>query len=193
MERTIFARRWLGHTTLKYPTDLWAYQEIIAEVRPAVVLETGTFKGGSALFVATVLDSLDEGRVISVDLSHPDSLPRHPRITYVEGSSIAPEVVEHIKQDIGDDGPVMVILDSDHSRDHVLAELRAYAGLVAPGSYLIVEDTTVNGNPVLPHHGPGPAEAVERFLAENDAFEPDPSREEMLLTQNPGGFLRRVR
>lgn len=193
MESTLFGRTWLGHTTLKYPTDLWAYQEIVAEVRPEVVLETGTFKGGSALFLATVLDSLGDGRVISIDLSQPETLPRHPRITYVEGSSVAPEVVSRVTEEIGDADRVVIILDSDHSRDHVLAELRAYARFVAPGSYVIVEDTTVNGNPVLPHHGPGPAEAVTRFLAESNAFEPDPSREEMLLTQNPGGFLRRVR
>jgi len=193
MERTLFGRKWLGHTTLKYPTDLWAYQEIVTEIRPEVVLETGTFKGGSALYFATLLDALGEGRVISVDLALADALPQHPRITYVQGSSIAPEIVSRVMDEIGAARPVVVILDSDHARDHVLGELRAYADLVEPGGYLIVEDTNVNGNPVLPQFGPGPAEAIELFLAERDDFEPDPAREEMMVTSSPGGFLRRIR
>ena len=86
----------------------------------------------------------------------------------------------------------MVILDSDHSRDHVLAELRAYAPMVTTAQYLIVEDTNVNGNPVLPEFGPGPMEALDAFLAENDDFEPDDEREKFLLTFNPRGYLRRV-
>ena len=193
MEDTIFGRTWLGWTTLKYPTDLWAYQEILAEVRPQVVLETGTFKGGSALFFASILDALGEGRVISVDLVLAENLPQHPRITYFEGSSVDPEVVDRVMGEIEGARPVLVILDSDHARDHVLGELRAYANLVEAGSYVIVDDTNVNGNPVLPRFGPGPAEAVEAFLAERDDFEVDASREQMLLTSNPGGFLRRVR
>jgi len=192
MQRTIFGRRWLGHTTLKYPTDLWVYQEILTEVRPKVVLETGTFKGGSALFFATVLDALGGGRVISVDLEAADSRPQHPRVTYLEGSSVAPDLLERVSEEIGDARPVVVILDSDHARDHVLAELRAYADLVEPGGYLIVEDTNVNGV-VLPRHGPGPAEAVAAFLDERDDFEPDSEREQLLLTASPGGFLRRTR
>ncbi len=89
------------------------------------------------------------------------------------------------------DGPVIVILDSDHSRDHVLAELRAYADIVTPGGYCIVEDTNVNNHPVLPHWGPGPMEAVDAFLAERDDFEIDPWRERFMLTMNPRGYLRR--
>lgn len=186
-------RHWLGHETLKYPADLWAFQEIITEVRPAVVVETGTYEGGSALFFGTLLDALGAGRVISVDVSQPDSLPHHRRITYIEGSSTAAEVIESVRAEIGDESPVLVVLDSEHSRAHVLAELRAYCDLVDPGSYLIVEDTNLNGHPVMPWYGPGPAEAVEVFLAEDERFEPDPGREPKMLTQNPGGVLRRVR
>ena len=85
----------------------------------------------------------------------------------------------------------MVILDSDHSRDHVFAELQAYASLVGPGDYLIVEDTNVNGHPVHPDFGPGPTEAVDDFLAENDSFFIDESREKYFMTFNPRGYLRR--
>jgi cephalosporin hydroxylase len=186
-------RRWLGRETIKYPTDLWVYQEILASLQPRAVIETGTWHGGSALFLATVLDALGEGRVISIDSDPRDDLPSHPRITYLTGSSTDPEVVARARDLVGDARPVLVILDSDHSRDHVLAELRAYAGMVDVGGYVIVEDTIVNGNPVYPDFGPGPAEAVEAFLAENDGFEADRSREEMLVTANPGGYLRRVR
>jgi cephalosporin hydroxylase len=86
---------------------------------------------------------------------------------------------------------VLVILDSDHSREHVLDELRLYAGLVTPGSYLVVEDTNVNGHPVFAEHGPGPMEALEAFLAETDEFEVDATREKFFLTFNPRGFLRK--
>lgn len=193
MQRGIWGRTWLGHTTLKYPTDTWVYQEILAEVRPQVVLETGTYKGGSALFFATVLESLGAGRVITVDALAQAGLPEHPRITYLSGSSTDAEIVDRVRGEIGDARPVVVILDAEHACDHVLAELHAYADLVEPGSYLIVEDTNINGHPVLPRWGAGPAEAVERFLAERSDFEPDSSREELLVTSAPGGFLRRVR
>ena len=84
-----------------------------------------------------------------------------------------------------------MILDSDHSRDHVLDELRLYSRFVTPGGYLVVEDTNVNGHPVFPEHGPGPMEAVEEFLAESDEFEIDLAREKFFLTFNPRGFLRK--
>lgn len=191
-ERRIFGRSWLGHTTLKYPTDLWAYQEMITAIRPAAVLETGTYKGGSALYLATVLDALGAGKVVSVDVMPMEGLPEHPRITYITGSSIDCEVVDRVRGEIGTARPVLVILDADHHRDHVLGELRAYADLVDPGSYLVVEDTCVNGQPILPDFGPGPGEAVAQFLSERGDFVADRSRENMLLTANPRGFLRRI-
>ena len=85
----------------------------------------------------------------------------------------------------------MVVLDSDHSQENVLRELEVYAPLVTPGQYLVVEDTNVNGHPVLPEHGPGPYEAVQQFLAGTSDFEFDPQCERFLFTQNPGGWLRR--
>jgi cephalosporin hydroxylase len=188
---TVFGSSWLGYQTLKYPTDMWAYQEIIAETMPDLIVETGTWQGGSALFFAGVCDGLGHGRIVSVDIEPQEPLPRHERVEFVRGSSTDPEIVAGIAERAAGAESVLVILDSAHERDHVLAELEAYAPLVTPGGYLIVEDTNVNGHPVLPEHGPGPGEAVAAFLASDDRFEADASRERLLITACPGGFLRR--
>jgi cephalosporin hydroxylase len=183
---------WLGVRTEKCPLDLWIYQEILHELRPDIVVETGTRWGGSALFLASMCDLLKKGRVITIDIDVPGDRPRHDRITYLLGSSTSQTIVDEVHSQVRGIGSVMVVLDSDHSMDHVLAELRAYADAVTAGSYLIVEDTNINGNPVLPTFGAGPMEAVNRFLAEDHAFERDQSREKFLLTFNPNGFLRRI-
>jgi cephalosporin hydroxylase len=112
-------------------------------------------------------------------------------VTYLTGSSIAPEIHGRVVELVGDRSPVLVILDSDHTRDHVLEEMRLYGPLVSAGSYMIVEDTNVNGHPVQPRFGPGPMEAVDEFLRESDGFEIDEEREKFFLTFNPRGFLRK--
>jgi cephalosporin hydroxylase len=183
---------WMGVATQKCPLDLWIYQELLHEVRPTLIIETGTCKGGSALYLASICDILEVGRVVTIDIEHQADRPTHPRITYLTGSSTAPEIAEQVRV-AAVDQQVMVILDSDHSRDHVIGELRLYADLVAVGSYLIVEDTNINGHPVLPDWGPGPMEALDDFLAETDEFEIDESREKFHMTFNPRGYLRRVR
>jgi cephalosporin hydroxylase len=192
VEETVFATRFLGVQTLKYATDLWVYQEIVSETLPDVIVETGTWHGGSALFLATVCESLGHGRVLTIDTDPGEPLPEHPRVTHLRGSSTDPEVLGRVREQVPDTARVMVILDADHSRAHVLAELEVYSDLVTRGCYLIVEDTNVNGHPVLPGHGPGPGEAVAEFLARDRRFAVDRSRERFLLTANPGGFLRRV-
>ncbi len=181
----------LGTRVWKLPLDLWQYQELLYELRPDLIVECGTAFGGSARYLATVCDALDHGRILTIDIEAQDDLPQHPRIRYVSGSSVSPEVVDLVRQEAEGAGIVLVILDSDHSRDHVLAECRAYADLVTPGSYLIVEDTNVHGHPVYPEHGPGPAEGLAAFLAERDDFEHDTARDKFLVTFNPGGWLRR--
>jgi cephalosporin hydroxylase len=183
---------WLGVAAQKCAFDLWVYQEILHELRPAVIVECGTANGGSTLFLASVCDLLGDGEVITVDILDQPGRPSHERITYLTGSSTAPEIVRRVEELVGDRAPVLVILDSDHTRDHVLNELGLYAPLVSPGSYLIVEDSNVNGHPVASDFGPGPAEAVERFLAESDEFEVDRSREKFFLTFNPSGYLRKL-
>jgi cephalosporin hydroxylase len=182
---------WLGVRTLKLPSDLWVYQEILHELPPDLIVETGTRFGGSALYLATICDAMDHGEIVTIDIEARHDRPQHPRIEYLTGSSVDPDVVARVGARAEDAGTVMVILDSDHSREHVLAELRAYAPLVSPGSYLIVEDTTVNGHPLAKSHGPGPWEALEAFLPD-PRFEVDRGREKFLVTWNPRGYLRRT-
>ena len=182
---------WLGVPAQKCAFDLWVYQELLHELRPAVIVECGTANGGSALYLASICDLLGHGEVVTVDIADEPGRPSHERIMYLTGSSTAPEIVERVQQLVAGRAPVVVILDSDHSRDHVLNELRLYAPLVSAGSYLIVEDSNVNGHPVLPDFGPGPAEAVTQFLGETDEFEVDTSREKFFLTFNPSGYLRK--
>jgi cephalosporin hydroxylase len=183
--------RWLNVRAYKTPLDLWIYQELIVSLRPQLIVETGTAAGGSALFLATVCDAVGSGEILSIDLEPRAGRPTHERVTYLTGSSTAPETLEAVAEHAKGKSPVMVILDSDHSHDHVLAELRAYADLVTPGSYLVVEDTNLNGHPVMPDFGPGPMEALRDFLRERNDFKPDAEQEKLFLSFNPSGFLRR--
>jgi cephalosporin hydroxylase len=183
--------RWLGVKSYKTPLDLWIYQELIVSLRPQLLIETGTAFGGGALFLATVCDAIGSGEILSIDLEHREGRPAHERVTYLIGSSTAPEVLEIVTERAKRKAPVMVILDSDHSREHVLAELRHYADFVTPGSYLVVEDTNLNGNPVVSSFGPGPMEAVREFLGERGDFESDDGQQKFLLSFNPSGYLRR--
>ncbi len=184
--------RWLGVEALKCPFDLWQYQEILWEVRPDLVIETGTAFGGSAAFLASILDLLGGGEVMTIDIKADSRRPAHPRITYLQGSSTSPAILEQVRRRAGQAKRVMVILDSDHRRAHVQQELRLYAPLVTQGSFLIVEDTNVNGHPVFPDHGPGPMEAVKEFLKADSGFAVDRGRERFLISFNPGGYLRRI-
>lgn len=185
--------RWLGVETQQCPLDMWVYQEMLSELKPDVLIEAGTYQGGSAYFFASMFDLLRHGRVITVDIEDFPAKPKHDRITYLLGSSTSDEILEKITRLIAPGEKVMVILDSDHHKPHVLTEMKRYSPLVSPGSYLIVQDTHFNGHPILPDYGPGPMEAVEEFLQSNPGFAPDRSREKFGMTFNPGGFLKRVR
>ncbi|MBI4665192.1 MAG: hypothetical protein HY751_02145 [Nitrospinae bacterium] len=186
---------WLGYFAIKNPLDLWIYQEIITERQPDIILETGTLMGGSAYFMACICQLLGKGRVITVDVKGEQTVgswrPVHPLITYMRGFSTDPAIVEAVQKEC-EGKTVMVILDSDHSRKNVNAELAAYAPLVSVGQYLIVEDSNVNGHPVLPEHGEGPYEAIEDFLSANLDFVTDLARERFMFTLNPNGYLLRV-
>ena len=177
---------WQGVPVAKTPTDLWIYQEIIHEHRPDYVVETGSWMGGSALYLAQLVERYG-GRVISIDLEARER-PQHPSISWLHADSADPQTLERVAGEAH--GEVMVILDSDHSERHVLAELNHFAPLVSPGQYLIVEDTNLNS--VVPWREPGPAEALASWLADNGSdWEVDRGREKFSLTFNPGGYLRR--
>jgi cephalosporin hydroxylase len=182
------APRFLGLKCLKNPLDLWVFQEILYERRPDLILETGTAMGGTTIFLATMLDAIGHGRIVTVDWREREGRPPHPRVTYLLGDSRSDEVVEQMRPRAGE--KTMVILDSGHSKDHVLRELRTLGPFVSPGQYLIVEDTNLNGHPIRPDYGPGPMEAVQEFLPEHPEFQPDRSREHP-TTSNPSGFLLR--
>jgi cephalosporin hydroxylase len=164
----------------------------MADTRPEVVVETGTWRGGSALYLASVCDLLGVGEVVSIDVAAMrDDYPQHPRITYLAGrSSTDPGVVEEVSSRARG-RRTLVLLDSDHSQAHVEAELAAYTPLVPVGCYVIVEDSNIGQ--IRKDLMPGPLQAVETFLAGTDEFEIDRDREKFLITFNPSGHLRRVK
>lgn len=199
---------WCGLPIIQYPADILALQEIIWSVRPKRIFETGVARGGSLLLSASLLEAIgEEGRVIGVDIdirSHnQQAIESHPlahRIDLIEGSSVDPDTVAKVFSLIGTNSPVLVLLDSNHTHEHVLAELRAYSPLVGEGSYLVVYDTVIED---MPAHmfkdrswGPGnsPKTAVQQFLRETDRFQIDRDMEDkLLLTVCPDGFLQCVK
>lgn len=185
---------WLGVKAIKCPLDLWVYQEIIFDIKPDFIIETGTAHGGSALFLATICDVIKNGTIISIDIETKRLETKHDRIRFLTGSSVDQAVVNQVKSMIRSPvDKVIVILDSDHSKDHVLKEMEIYGKLVSKGSYLIVEDTSVNGHPIAPEHGEGPMEAVQEFLKMHDEFVIDKEREKFLMTFNPNGYLKKIK
>jgi len=184
--------KWMGINVLKIPFDLWVYQEIIYEKRPDVIIDSGTGWGGTTLFLANICDWLKKGKIISVDIVSAKR-PIHPRIKYLLGSSVSDNITKSVGKLIKKGEKVMAILDSDHRKEYVLKEMEVYSRFVTKGNYLIVEDTNVNGHPVYTDHGPGPWEAVMEFLKRNNNFKIDKSREKFFITQNPNGYLLKVR
>jgi cephalosporin hydroxylase len=184
---------WFGTSCLKFPTDLWMYQEIISSRKPDLIIETGTWHGGSALYIASLLDLIGHGRVVSIDIDARPGRPQHPRIVYLTGSSISPEVIGQLEPLLKDSARRMVILDSDHRKSHVDEELRIYSQYVTRGQYLIVEDTAINGHPVAARFGPGPFESVALFLRGRDDFAVDKTKERFMLSANHNGYLLRCR
>lgn len=193
---TFFCNRFMGVPTLQHPFDLWITQEIMCEVAPELVVECGSFSGGSALLWAMLLEHINpRAKVIAIDIEDRMQQARkrklfRRKVEFIHGSSVDPEVIARVAKRVKG-RRTLVILDSDHTEKHVAAELRGYAPLVSPGSYMICQDGFVNGHPLEPDWGPGPLEAIQAFLAEHDEFEIDSSRERMLFTFNPSGFLRR--
>lgn len=183
---------WLGAPIWQNVLDLWTIQETIAEIRPALLIETGTNRGGSALFYAQLMDLMDHGRVITIDVERLHDLD-HPRIEFLQGSSTDPMIVEHVRTAAADaGGAVMVILDADHARNHVAAELESYASLVTPGSLLLSQDGVIDQLWLFSDSRPGPLQANRDFLARHPEFEYDRERNErFIVTHHPYGWLRR--
>ena len=181
---------WMGTRAMKPPFDLFIFQEIIWDTRPDVIIECGSSQGGTTLFLAGICELLHHGNVLSIDNVKFDR-PAHQAIIYYFGDTLAPETLNEVVPFAKRHQKVMVILDDNHARDHVLAEMELYGALVTSGCYLIVEDTNVNGHPVFPNHGPGPGEAVKEYLRKHPEFKVDYKREHFGLTYNPGGYLLR--
>jgi len=183
----------------KSPLDLWMMQQIIYETQPDFIVETGTWMGGSALYWAHTLNGmgLEHSRVLTMDVQDCHATAAlHPLwkkyVTFYLGSSTDLDLVSKITA-LVKGKKTLITLDSDHSMGHVLQELSAYAPLVSPGSYIVVEDTHLDGVPTDPSFGPGPMAAVRKFLEQGGAkkFEQDLTREAYVMTFNPGGWLKR--
>jgi cephalosporin hydroxylase/predicted O-methyltransferase YrrM len=182
---------WLGRRITTAPTDLLAYQEMIAGVRPDWVIETGTGDGGRALFLASICELVGHGEVLSIGATTDDDLPRHPRLHYQLGVADDPDTIAAVRATVSETR-ALVVLGSCTERAATVREFEGYAPLVPVGSYVVVTDTIVNGSPVWPAFGPGPSEAVKQILIGHGEFGPDPLMEKYSLTFNPGGFLKRV-
>ena len=180
--RTWRDTRYRGTRVDAYPTDLWVYQELVEELRPSLVVQTGTFRGGTALMLADRLQVLGRGQVVTIDAEVEPRRPQHPRLTYLTGRPDDPAVVREVRDRLVGSDPVLAVLGSARTAEGVRAELEAYAPLLPTGSVLVVEHTDL----------PGPAAAVRDFLAGSTDYEVDPRGDRHFLTQHPGGLLRRV-
>jgi cephalosporin hydroxylase len=204
---------YLGRPIIQLPQDIVAMQELFWEVKPDLVIETGIAHGGSIIFSASMLALLEKcnfienGLVVAIDIDIREhnrvEIEKHPLCSYIkllEGSSVADTIVDEVTAIAGNHKRIMVCLDSNHTHDHVLQELRAYAPLVSMGSYCVVFDTCIEDTPDEFYSdrpwckGNNPKTAVWEYLKTNDDFEIDKSIEnKLLITSAPDGFLRKVK
>jgi len=183
---------WLGQRVPRPPTDLFAYQELITRCQPEWIVDTRAGGGGRALFLASVCELLGHGRVIAIGRKHLPSAPQHDRIHYITGSSVDEPVVSEVHDLVGQPANAMVILGSRGTARRISDEYVSYRDLIPVGGYLIIEDTIVNGHPVWPNFGPGPAEAARGIVERRDDFVADLSMGKYRLSFNPNGFLKRM-
>lgn len=202
--RYVYNFSWLGRPIIQFPQDVMAVQEILWQVRPDLVVETGVARGGSIVLSASILELVGHGEVLGIDIEirphNRRTIEAHPlskRIRLIEGSSTDPAVVDEVRAAAAGRSGVVVILDSLHTHEHVLEELRLYSPLVGKGSYLIAFDTAIDDVPgdAFPDRpwgkGNNPKTAVREFLQENPRFEVDRALEDRLgITSAPEGFLR---
>jgi cephalosporin hydroxylase len=203
--------RWMGRPIIQYPQDMIAMQEIIWSIQPDLIIETGIAHGGSLIFYASMLELVaacggpGDAKVVGIDVDirehNREAVEQHPmsrRIRMIQGSSTAPDVVAQVVNLAKEHQRVLVCLDSNHTYEHVLAEMEAYSSLVTPGSYLVVFDTLLEYMPAdaFPDRpwGPGnsPLTAVRKFLQAHEEFEVDHEVvDKLLITVAPEGYLRR--
>ncbi len=200
---------WMGVPIIQLPADVMATQEVIWATKPDVIIETGVARGGSVLFMASLLEVIGKGKVIGVDIDirahNRDTIDRHPmskRVVLIEGGSVDEGTLARVRAEIPAGAKVMVVLDSDHSRNHVLAECRAYGPLVTPGCYMVVADTVIGHvteetapkkRSKLWFKGNEPLSALQDYMAETDRFEVDEVLNgKLVLSSSPGGYVRRV-
>lgn len=199
---------WMGRPVIQYPQDMIAMQEIIWEVKPDLIIETGIAHGGSLIYYASLLELIGKGEVLGIDIDIRDhnrqEIEKHPmykRIKMIQGSSISSEVIEQVKKIAAAKSAVLVCLDSNHTHEHVLSELNLYSPLVNLGSYIVAFDTIVEDLPegYFSQKRPwgianNPRTAVDEFLKTNKNFEIDESIDnKLLISVAPGGYLKRIK
>lgn len=208
----VYGFTWMGRPIIQLPEDMFRIQEVIHQVRPTLIIETGVAHGGSLIFYASLFEAMGTGRVVGVDIEirphNRAAIEAHPmarRISLVEGSSVDPAVVEAVRSQIQPDDRVLVVLDSCHAKEHVLQELRLYAPLVSVGSYILAADGIMKDLVGAPRSQPdwatnNPEAAARAFVGECPAFEiaepPRPFNEGLVerpVTYWPGGWLKRIR
>lgn len=195
---------WMGIPIIQFPEDILMMQELIWKIRPDVIVECGIAHGGSLLFYSSLLELIGNGRIIGVDIEIRQhnrtaikSNALSHRIELIEGSSTSVDVVNAVKEKIRGAGRVLVILDSNHSKEHVAKELELYKDLVTPGSYLVTMDGAQAFMMDIPNGKPewekdNPLAAIEEFVEQNQQFKIDPHYNRLWVTSNPKGFLRRL-
>ncbi|MBN1974465.1 MAG: cephalosporin hydroxylase family protein [Sedimentisphaerales bacterium] len=198
---------WLGRPIIQYPQDIIAIQEIIWEIKPDLIIETGIAHGGSIIFYASMMELIGKGMVLGIDIDIREHnrkvIEEHPmfkRIEMIEGSSISDDVAEQVRTFAENKENVLVCLDSNHTHEHVLREMELYSPLVTKGSYLVVFDTIIEDLPngMFPDRpwdkGNNPKTAVAEFLKTNKNFVVDTQMDnKLLITVAPGGYLRRIK
>lgn len=208
----VYTFTWLGRPIIQLPEDMFRLQELINSLRPNVIVETGVAHGGSLVFYASLCKAMDHGRVIGVDIEirphNRAAIESHflgSLITLIEGNSTDPDIVEKVRSQIGREERVLVLLDSCHTKEHVLAEISAYARLVSPGSYVVAMDGIMEKVAGGPRTQPdwswnNPRQAALEFVAANPDFiiEETPflfneSNISERITYWPSAFIRRVR
>jgi len=210
-EKYSYTFSWLGRPIVQLPEDMIRIQEVIYRIKPDVIIETGVAHGGSLIYYATLCKAFEKGRVVGIDIEirphNRNAIESHELssyITLVEGSSTAPEVLDHVRSLIKPGESVLVILDSNHTRQHVLDEMRSYCDLVTKGSYLVATDGIMKDFSHVPRGNPewiwdNPNKAAQEFAAETPQFlleQPPWPFNESKLTENvthwPGAWLRRL-